>query len=55
MEYTKPVIVAQNNKNGSFAAGCPANEGCNGGNAIDFSRNIGGEFQGKCRNCERTV
>jgi hypothetical protein len=23
VKYTKPVIVAQNNKNGSFAAGCP--------------------------------
>jgi hypothetical protein len=47
MEYTKPVIVAQNNKNGSFAAGCPEKDGCNGGNA---STTYGGD----CRKCERT-
>jgi hypothetical protein len=28
MEYTKPVIVAENNKNGSFAAGCPSQGTC---------------------------
>jgi hypothetical protein len=45
MEYTKPVIVAQNNKNGSFAAGCPEKDSCNG------SGPDGGR---KCHNCERT-
>ena len=39
MKYKKPVIVAQNNKNGSFAAGCPAKDM---GNAP------------VCKNCERT-
>jgi hypothetical protein len=46
MEYTKPVIVAQNNKNGSFAAGCPANNNCQGG---------GSQMYGNaCKKCERT-
>jgi hypothetical protein len=27
MEYTKPAIIAQSDKSGSFAAGCPANSG----------------------------
>ncbi|MDR3237207.1 MAG: hypothetical protein LBT84_01755 [Spirochaetia bacterium] len=45
MEYTKPVIVAQNNKQGSFAAGCPEkDQGCNGGSAVEA----------KCKKCERT-
>jgi hypothetical protein len=26
MAYTKPVVLAQNGKQGSFAAGCPAND-----------------------------
>jgi hypothetical protein len=47
MEYTKPVLVAQNNKNGSFAAGCPEKDNCNGGSAYA----TGGS---KCINCERT-
>ena len=45
MEYTKPVIVAQNNKNGSFAAGCPEKDNCRSG----VSTNTSG-----CKNCERT-
>ena len=45
MEYKKPVIVAENNKNGSFAAGCPASNGCSGGYA-DNGRH--------CNKCERT-
>ncbi|MCL2193785.1 MAG: hypothetical protein FWB78_10370 [Treponema sp.] len=44
MEYTKPVIVAQNNQNGSFAAGCPAKDSCGGTTRIGAS----------CQNCERT-
>lgn len=45
MEYTKPVIVAENNKNGSFAAGCPASNSCTG-------MQNGGR---QCKNCERTA
>jgi hypothetical protein len=43
MQYTKPVIVAQNNKQGSFAAGCP-------------EKNRGPADRGEysCINCERT-
>ena len=37
--YTKPVIVAQNKTEGSYAAGCPAN--------YTFSKE-------QCRRCERT-
>ena len=44
MEYKKPAIVAQNNKNGSFAAGCPTNKGCNVG--------TGGNMGHDCRKCE---
>ena len=40
MKYTKPVIVAQSQKNGSYAAGCPLNNNGNGHN---------------CRRCERTL
>jgi len=47
MEYKKPVIVAQNNKNGSFAAGCPAKDNCKGGNLTN------GQTNG-CKACERT-
>ena len=39
MSYTKPVIVAQNNASGSYAAGCPEKDK--------------GYFSA-CRNCERT-
>lgn len=39
MKYTKPVIIAQNQKSGSFAAGCPLNK-------------AGANWQ--CKNCERT-
>ena len=46
MGYKKPVIVAQNNKNGSFAAGCPANKGCNGGSSSATAN--------PCKQCERT-
>ena len=46
MEYTKPVIVAQNNKNGSFAAGCPEKDNCKGGGST--ASNNG------CKACERT-
>ena len=45
MEYKKPVIVAQNNKNGSFAAGCPDNKNC--GASSSNNGNV-------CKNCERT-
>ena len=53
MEYTKPVIVAQNNSNGSFAAGCPAKDSCNGmiANGINRGGNI---INSKCHKCERT-
>jgi hypothetical protein len=47
MDYTKPVIVAQNNKNGSFAAGCPAKDRCNNTTLMSTGGN-------KCVNCERT-
>ena len=50
MEYTKPVIVAQNNSNGSFAAGCPAKDSCNGANAGALASGKGS----KCHKCERT-
>jgi hypothetical protein len=39
MAYTKPVVLAQNGAQGSFAAGCPA-EGTWGTNA--------------CKKCERS-
>ena len=39
MEYTTPEVVAQNNSNGSYAAGCPAND------------NGSGSW---CTNCERS-
>ena len=55
MEYKKPVIVAQNNKNGSFAAGCPAKDSCNGSNAGGYlnvaTRKI---VNSKCDKCERS-
>jgi hypothetical protein len=38
MEYTKPVIVAENNESGSFAAGCPTNQGCTGGSVANSSK-----------------
>jgi len=38
MKYTKPVVIAQNKKSGSYAAGCPAN------------KNGYGPY---CRNCDR--
>jgi len=49
MEYTKPVIVAQNNKNGSFAAGCPEKDNCQGGGS-----RVGTGTETKCYRCERT-
>jgi len=48
MEYTKPVIVAQNNKNGSFAAGCPEKDNCKGGGSTNTTGS------GGCKACERT-
>lgn len=44
-EYTKPIIVAQNNSNGSFAAGCPEKGDCAG---TQLSNMIGG-----CTACQR--
>ncbi len=41
MKYTKPVIIAQNQKSGSYAAGCPANYA-----------NCGASV---CKKCERTA
>jgi len=41
MKYSKPVIVAQNSKQGSYAAGCP-------------EKGQGGVGSGTCRSCERT-
>lgn len=46
-KYSKPVIVAQNNKQGSFAAGCPEKDNCQGGSS-------GGGSANKCYKCERT-
>jgi hypothetical protein len=40
MKYSKPVIVAQNSAQGSFAAGCPERD-ANG-------------FENACKRCERT-
>ncbi len=54
MDYTKPVIVAQNNKNGSFAAGCPAKDSCNGGQAGGVGNDRYGYKNSKCDKCERT-
>ncbi|WP_411045665.1 hypothetical protein [Treponema primitia] len=42
MAYSKPVVLAQNGKQGVFAAGCPAN------------RSNGGTAPTACRSCERT-
>ena len=39
MKYEKPVVIAQNGNNGSFAAGCPANRNFDSTN---------------CKSCERT-
>jgi hypothetical protein len=41
MAYSKPVVLAQNGKEGSFAAGCPA-------------KNTAG-LGGSCKSCERTA
>ena len=41
MKYTKPVVIAQNKKSGSYAAGCPANSGSLWNPA-------------QCKACERT-
>jgi hypothetical protein len=40
MAYSKPVVLAQNGKEGSFAAGCPAEGTWNSGN---------------CKSCERSA
>jgi hypothetical protein len=47
MQYTKPVIVAQNKEKGCFAAGCGANDHCNGGGSTNSSSS-------GCKACERT-
>jgi hypothetical protein len=39
MAYTKPVVLAQNGKQGVYAAGCPAQN--QGSSSV-------------CKNCERT-
>lgn len=39
MKYTKPVVLAQNKKTGSYAAGCPA-------------QGMGSDHN--CRKCDRT-
>ncbi len=31
MTYSKPKIIAENKKAGSFAAGCPTKDKCSGG------------------------
>jgi hypothetical protein len=54
MEYTKPVIVAQNNSNGSFAAGCLAKDSCNGGTVGGVTGGSGLGNGSKCQKCERT-
>lgn len=41
MAYTKPTVVAQNSKAGSFAAGCPVN-------------GPGGYGGRTCQTCERS-
>lgn len=43
MAYTKPTVVAQNSKAGSFAAGCPVNGAGNHGNST------------YCKKCEKTT
>lgn len=43
MKYTKPVVIAQSKKSGSYAAGCPANNR----NTILNRYN--------CENCDRTA
>lgn len=43
MEYTKPVVLAQNSKQQSFAAGCPPKDASWSGNGQ------------QCKNCERTT
>ena len=49
MEYKKPAIVAENNKNGSFAAGCNKFGGCRGG--LQGGKELPGQ---QCKNCECT-
>jgi hypothetical protein len=46
MAYTKPIVLAQNSKEGSFAAGCPAR---GPGGDTGYGDNATG-----CKNCERT-
>jgi hypothetical protein len=46
MQYTKPVIVAQNKEKGCFAAGCGANDNCKSGASTNPSNG--------CKACERT-
>jgi hypothetical protein len=41
MVYKKPQVLAQNSKQGVFAAGCP-------------DKNQGGVGSGTCRSCERS-
>lgn len=42
MEYTKPVVLAQNSKEQSFAAGCPP-------------KDYGDRNPRHCKDCERTA
>lgn len=42
MAYTKPQVIAQNAKSGSYAAGCPA-------------KNTRGFGVPECKDCERTM
>jgi hypothetical protein len=48
MQYAKPVIVAQNNKNGSFAAGCPSSGSCASSGACSGNGSA-------CKKCERSA
>lgn len=42
-EYKKAQMIAKNLPTGSYAAGCPANSNCPGGNPL------------YCKNCERSA
>jgi hypothetical protein len=41
MAYTKPLVIAQNSSEGSYAAGCPA-------------KDMGPSVYSGCKPCERT-
>lgn len=44
-EYKAPKMIAKNAPVGSYAAGCPSNEGATGG----------AYMPGRCKACERTM